>query len=249
MKFEGLSEEESRSLIWLIDSRGLVHSARADLEPAKRRYAQSTELLAGWQRERTDKITLDDVVRNIHPTILIGTSAQPGAFTENIVRMMASNTARPVIFPLSNPTSKSEASPDDILNWTEGRAIVATGSPFKPVAHNGRTFTIGQCNNAFIFPGVGLGVLASKAERVTQQMFVSAAVSLSKFSPMLADPFGALYPPLETVRDVSREVAFTVGIAAQHAGLAKAMSSEELKRAIEMKIWTPNYRPLIYKAS
>jgi len=249
MKFEGLSEEESRSLIWLIDSRGLVHSARADLEPAKRRYAQSTELLAGWQRERTDKISLDDVVRNVHPTILIGTSAQPGAFTENIVRMMASNTARPVILPLSNPTSKSEASPGDILNWTEGRAIVATGSPFKPVAHNERTFTIGQCNNAFIFPGVGLGVLASKAERVTQQMFVSAAVSLSKFSPMLADPFGALYPPLETVRDVSRDVAFTVGIAAQHAGLAKAMSSEELKRAIEMKIWTPNYRPLIYKAS
>ena len=249
MKFEGLSEEESRSLIWLIDSRGLVHSARADLEPAKRRYAQSTELLAGWQRERTDKISLDDVVRNVHPTILIGTSAQPGAFTENIVRMMASNTARPVILPLSNPTSKSEASPGDILNWTEGRAIVATGSPFKPVAHNGRTFTIGQCNNAFIFPGVGLGVLASKAERVTQQMFVSAAVSLSKFSPMLADPFGALYPPLETVRDVSRDVAFTVGIAAQHAGLAKAMSSEELKRAIEMKIWTPNYRPLIHKAS
>jgi len=248
MKFEGLSEEESRSLIWLIDSRGLVHSARADLEPAKRRYAQSTELLAGWQRDRTDKISLDDVVRNVHPTILIGTSAQPGAFTENIVRMMASNTARPVIFPLSNPTSKSEASPGDILNWTEGRAIVATGSPFKPVVHNGRTFTIGQCNNAFIFPGVGLGVLASKAERVTQQMFVSAAVSLSKFSPMLADPFGALYPPLETVRDISREVAFTVGIAAQNAGLAKAMSSEELKRAIEMKIWTPHYRPLIYKA-
>jgi len=132
MKFEGLSEEESRSLIWLIDSRGLVHSARADLEPAKRRYAQSTELLAGWQRERTDKISLDDVVRNVHPTILIGTSAQPGAFTENIVLMMAINTARPVILPLSNPTSKSEASPGDILNWTEGRAIVATGSPFKP---------------------------------------------------------------------------------------------------------------------
>ena len=249
MKLERLSEEEIRSSIWLIDSKGLVHSSRTDLEESKRRYAQPTESLTDWHRERSDKITLEDVVRNIRPTILIGTSAQPGAFTENIVRMMASNTERPVIFPLSNPTSKSEATPIDLLSWTDGRAIVATGSPFAPVSYNGRTFNIGQCNNAFIFPGVGLGVLASKAKRVTKEMFVSAALSLSKFSPMLADPFGALYPPLETVRDVSREVAFGVGIAAQHAGLAKQTSTEELKRRIESGIWTPHYRRLVHRPS
>ena len=249
MKLERLSEEESRSLIWLVDSRGLVHSSRPDLEESKLRYAQPTELLTHWDREYSDKITFDDVVRNIHPTILIGTSAQPGAFTENIVRMMASNTQRPVIFPLSNPTSKSEATPNDLLRWTDGRAIVATGSPFEAVSHNGRTFNIGQCNNAFIFPGVGLGVLASKAKRVTKEMFVSAAISLSKFSPMLADPFDALYPALETVRDISREVALGVGIAAQHAGSAKETTTEELKRAIELKIWTPHYRRLVYRPS
>src|SRR4030095_7491934 len=183
MKLEGVSEADSRSLIWLIDSRGLVHSARADLDSAKRRYAQPTDVLANWKTARSDCFTLDDVVQNIHPTILIGTCAQPRTFTENIVRSMGTYTHRPVILPLPNPTSKSEATPKDIFDWTDGRAIVATGSPFEAVLHGGNSFSIGQCNNSFIFPGIGLGVLASKAKRVTTQMFVSAAISLSEFSP------------------------------------------------------------------
>ena len=245
MKLEGVSEAGSRSSIWLVDSRGLVHSARADLEPAKRRYAQPTELLTDWKRERSDRFTFLDVVENVHPTILIGTSAQPGAFTEDIVRLMGQYTDRPVIFPLSNPTSKSEATPSDILRWTSGRALVATGSPFAPVSEGGKTFCIGQCNNAFIFPGMGLGVLASKAKRVTRRMFVSAALSLSEFSPALHDPFAALYPPLEIVRDVSRKVALAVGFEAQRAGLAEQVTPEELNRRIDMKIWKPHYRRFV----
>lgn len=244
MKLEGLSEAEARRLIWLVDSRGLVHSRRTDLELAKRRYAQPTELVADWKCEQSGRITLRDVVENIYPTILIGTSAQPGTFTENIVRTIARYTDRPVIFPLSNPTSKSEATPTDILRWTRGRAIVATGSPFEPVME-GRIFEIGQCNNAFIFPGVGLGVLASKARRITKQMFVSAAHSLSEFSPALRDPLAALYPPLELVRDVSRNVALAVGREAQRARFAEQTSLEELSRRIDMKIWKPHYRPFV----
>jgi len=245
MRLEGISEGESRSAIWLIDSRGLVHSARADLEPAKRRYAQPIDSLENWKKERSDCFTFLDVVENVRPTVLIGTSAQPGAFTEDIVRLMGQHTDRPVIFPLSNPTSKSEATPADILRWTSGRAIVATGSPFAPVSEGGGTFCIGQCNNAFIFPGIGLGVLASKARRVTRRMFVLAALSLSEFSPALSDPFAALYPPLEIVRDVSRKVALAVGFEAQRAGLAEQTSPEELNRRIDMKIWKPHYRRLV----
>ena len=182
---------------------------------------------------------------NVHPTVLIGSSAQPGAFTEDIVCLMRQSTDRPVIFPLSNPTSKSEATPADILRWTTGRAIVATGSPFAPVSEGGKTFCIGQCNNAFIFPGIGLGVLASKAKRVTSRMFVSAALTLSEFSPALRDPFAALYPPLEIVRDVSRKVAVAVGLEAQRAGLAEQTTPEELIRRIDTKIWKPHYRRLV----
>ena len=245
MRIEGLSEAEGRSLIWLIDSRGLVHSARTDLEPPKRQYAQPIELLANWNRSQLDRFTLDDVVQNIHPTILIGTSAQPGAFTEKVVRTIAKYNLRPVIFPLSNPTSKSEATPADILHWTSGLGIVATGSPFEPVSDGGKTFHIGQCNNAFIFPGVGLGVIATKAKRVTKQMFVAAALSLSEFSPALRDPFAALFPPLELVREVSRNVAFAVGIEAQHAGLAEQTTVEELNRRIDSKIWSPHYHRFV----
>jgi malate dehydrogenase (oxaloacetate-decarboxylating) len=245
MKLEGVSEQDARSSIWLVDSRGLVHSARKDLEASKKQYAQPTESLANWIVERSDRFTFSDVIRNVHPTILIGTSAQPDTFTEEIVREMASHTDRPVIFPLSNPTSKSEATPAAILHWTNGCAIVATGSPFSPVSEAGSTFQIGQCNNAFIFPGVGLGVLASKAKRVTKEMFVSAALTLGEFSPALHDPFAPLYPPLELVRDVSRNVALAVGREAQRAGWAEQTSLDELNRRIDMKIWKPHYRRFV----
>ena len=245
MVLEGATEREARSSLWLIDSKGLVHSERTDLEPTKRDYAQPTESLGSWRCEHPDRFTLSDVIRNRHPAILIGTSAQPGAFTETIVHEMASHIDRPVIFPLSNPTSRSEAIPSDILRWTNGRALVATGSPFPPVSLAGTTFQIGQCNNAFIFPGVGLGVLATKAKRVTKEMFVAAALKLSEFSPALREPSASLYPALEIVREVSREVALAVGLEAQRTGLAEQTSLAELQRRIDAKIWKPHYRSLI----
>lgn len=244
MELEGLSREEARARIWLLDSHGLVHSGRTDLEPSKRGYAQPVELLNNWQLETPFKFTLKDVVKNVKPTVLIGTSAQPGAFNEELICEMSKHTERPIVFPLSNPTSKCEAKPEDVLRWTDGRALIATGSPFPPVTLNGRTYQIGQCNNSFIFPGVGLGVLASKARRVTDEMFVAAALVLSEASPALKDPLAPLYPSLECVREISRNVAMAVGLEAQRLGLARPTSRTELERRIDDKIWTPHHRNL-----
>jgi malate dehydrogenase (oxaloacetate-decarboxylating) len=240
---EGISESEARSRIWLVDSRGLVHAGRNDLGSSKQKYAVPVESLCGWRLAVPGQFTFADVVRNLHPTILIGTSAQPGAFTEDLVREIAANVARPIIFPLSNPTSKCEAKPADLLTWTDGRALVATGSPFSPVKVNGATVSVGQCNNSFIFPGVGLGVLASGAARVTDEMFVAAALALSDVSPALADKKASLYPPLEQLREVSRRVALAVALEAQRCGLAEVTTQAELESRIEARSWSPQYRP------
>ena len=189
-----------------------------------------------------------DVVKNVHPTILIGTSGQHGAFNEEIVREMAKHVERPVIFPLSNPTSKSEATPAELLKWTDGRALIATGSPFPPVNHETRLIQIGQCNNSFIFPGVGLGVVASGARRVTNAMFSAAARVLSEFSPALNHPDGALFPPLERVREISYRVALAVAAEAVRAGLS-SMTLDPLESAITDKMWTPRYVQLKHTSS
>ena len=156
---------------------------------------------------------------------------------------MARHVERPIIFPLSNPTSKSEAVPKDLIAWTDGRARVATGSPFAPVTFENRIFHTGQCNNAFIFPGVGLGVLASKAQRVTDEMFVAAALALAEFSPALSDETASLFPSLEDVRNISRRVALAVATEAERAGLAETTTREEAERRIDEKMWLPRYVP------
>ncbi|MCX5885566.1 MAG: NAD-dependent malic enzyme [Proteobacteria bacterium] len=247
MMGEGLSENEARSAIWLVDSQGLVHSGRKNLEPQKQRYAHPLNHSAGWRLVHPERITLVDVVFNVRPTILLGTGAQPGAFTEQIVREMARHVEQPIIFPLSNPTSKSEAKPADLIVWTEGRALVATGSPFPDVTYQGRVIRIGQCNNAFIFPGVGLGVIAARARHVTDEMFVVAARALHEFSPAHRDPHAPLYPALEDIRTISRQVALAVAAEAQRAGLAEKTSREELERRVDEKMWAPQYMRLRYK--
>jgi malate dehydrogenase (oxaloacetate-decarboxylating) len=233
---EGASDREARSRIWLVDSHGLVHDGRASLEAAKARYAR-----AEWHG--TGALDLEAVVRRVHPTVLIGTSAQAGAFTEAIVREMASAVERPIIFPLSNPTSKSEATPHDLLAWTGGRAVVATGSPFPGVLRDGQVRRIGQCNNAFIFPGVGLGVIASGAPRVTDGMFVAAARALAEWSPALTDPSDGLYPRLEAARIVSRSVALAVALEAGRDGVADPVPQLVLEQQIDAKMWRPAYAP------
>jgi malate dehydrogenase (oxaloacetate-decarboxylating) len=238
---EGATESEARAGLWLVDSQGLVHTGRTNLDKFKQKYAQPIEATRQWKVGNPDSLSFIDVIRNVRPTILIGTSAQPGAFTEEIVREMAKHVERPVIFPLSNPTSKSEATPADLLTWTGGRALVATGSPYPAVEHNGRTIRIGQCNNSFIFPGVGLGVIASRARRVTDPMFVAAARVLSEFSPALHDADAPLYPPLDRVREISRRVALEVALEAQRAGLAETTRFDELEQVVSNKMWQPRY--------
>ncbi len=248
MQNEGRSLDEARRAIWLIDSHGLVHSGRSNLEAEKAHYAQPRERIVNWPDASSQPIGLQEVVEQVHPTILIGTAARTGVFTEQIVREMARHVERPIIFPLSNPTSKSEAVPADLINWTEGRALIATGSPFDDVIYHGQTYSIGQCNNMFIFPGVGLGVLASRARHVTIEMFVAAARVLSECSPARKDPTAPLYPMVEDVRDVSQLVAIAVGRAAQQAGVAELTSTEELEQHVAMQMWKPHYPRLKYKA-
>jgi malate dehydrogenase (oxaloacetate-decarboxylating) len=242
---EGYSETEAKQILWLVDSKGLVHNGRPKLDALKQNYAQPVERITEWKISNPANVTFSEVVKNVHPTILIGTSAQAGAFSEEIVREMAKHVERPVIFPLSNPTSKSEATPEDLLEWTNGRALIATGSPFPQTNRAGKVVRTGQCNNAFIFPGVGLGVIASGAQRVTDAMFVVAARVLSGFSPVLNDPNAPLYPPLEKVREVSRQVALAVGVEAQRTGLARPTSFDELERNVTSKMWQPRYFSLI----
>ncbi|HKU76248.1 MAG TPA: NAD-dependent malic enzyme [Pyrinomonadaceae bacterium] len=243
---EGYSEHDGKQKLWLVDSKGLVHTRRTNLEDSKRRYAQPTERIAPIDPE---SFSFFEVVRNVKPTILIGTSGQRGAFSEDIVREMAKHVERPVIFPLSNPTSKSEATPLELFQWTEGRALIATGSPFHPISYAGRLIKVGQCNNVFIFPGVGLGVIASGADRVTDAMFSAAAHVLSEFSPALTDADAPLYPPVESVREISRKVAVAVGVEAQQAGLTETTSLEELERNVRDKMWSPHYVRLRRSAS
>ncbi|MEO8954469.1 MAG: NAD-dependent malic enzyme [Ktedonobacteraceae bacterium] len=248
MQDEGTSLEEARRAIWLIDSHGLVQSGHGDLEAEKALYAQPQERIATWPSASSPSIGLQEVVEQVHPTILIGTAARAGAFTELLVREMARHVERPIIFPLSNPTSKSEAVPADVMAWTEGRALVATGSPFPDVSYNGQTIAIGQCNNMFIFPGLGLGVLASQARRVTSEMFTSAARALSACSPARSTSTASLSPMVEDVRDVSQRVAVAVGLAAQRAGVTEPTSPEEVERRVSTLMWTPRYPRLKYKA-
>jgi malate dehydrogenase (oxaloacetate-decarboxylating) len=243
MMLEGTAELDARAKLWLVDSQGLVHTKRPKLDSFKQKYAQPPERTINWQGDDPLKLSFGDTVRNVHPTVLIGTSAQPGAFTEEIVREMSKHAGQPVIFPLSNPTSKCEAVPSDLLDWTEGRALIATGSPISAFRYQGREVRIGQCNNSFVFPGVGLGVIASGARRVTDAMFVAAARVLSEFAPVMDDPSGPLYPPLEQVREISFKVALAVAREAQRAGLAEA-KIEDLEQAITSKMWQPHYVPL-----
>ena len=244
MIYAGYSKETARQALWLVDSKGLVHTGRGKLEPSKQRYAQAFERVADWETLSPNSYEFFDVIKNVRPTILIGTSAQAGAFSETIVREMAKHVERPVIFPLSNPTSKSEATPADLIKWTEGRAIIATGSPFPAENYAGRQIRFGQCNNAFVFPGVGLGVIATGAIRVTDAMFVVAARVLSEFSPALSDPDAPLYPPLEQVREISRQVAIAVGTEAVRSGLAQPCGAEAIERKVAERMWSPHYVPL-----
>jgi len=241
MKGEGLSEQEARSRFWAIDSDGLLHAGRNDLTPEQRVYAQPESRVSAWPRTSNGHIGLADVVGKIDATVLIGLSTVGGVFSESVVREMARKAERPIIFPLSNPTTRSEAKAEDLIHWTDGRALVATGSPFPPVSYGGSKIPIAQCNNVYIFPAMGLGVVASGARRVTEPMMLAAARVLGANSPALKDSSASLLPPLTEIRRVAAEIAFAVGVEAQTNGVALKINEGELRRRIAQTQWTPAY--------
>lgn len=235
---EGCSEQEAYSCFYVIDIDGLIHTALPRIDPEQRPFARSFEEVSSWG---SPKISLLDVVREAKPTALIGVSAQPGVFTEEVVRLMSAHVERPIIFPLSNPTSKAEGKPQDLLQWSQGKAIVATGSPFSPVKWGEHEIRIAQCNNVYIFPGMGLGVIACATPKVTEKMFIRAAKTLSEHAPILRDPTSSLFPSLEELRNISSKIAVTVGLVAQEEGLVPTVSIEEIKRRVAKQMWYPNY--------
>lgn len=234
MAAEGLSNEDALERFWIVDKDGLLREDREDLTPEQRVYAKP----AGPHWE------LAQVIGAVDATILIGLSTARGAFTEPIVREMARKTARPIIFPLSNPTERSEATAEDLIQWTEGRALVASGSPFDAVQFQGRTIPVAQCNNVYIFPAVGLGLVASRARRLTDAMMQAAARALADHSPALEDAQGRLLPPLHDLRRVAVEIAMAVGLEAQKEGLAPLTTSETLRDAVNAVRWNPEYPQL-----
>lgn len=245
MQEDGLSEGQARSRIYALDRHGLLVEGGREIRPSQLPLARKKADIQGWKLSGGEDISLLDVVRNARVTVLVGVSIQAGAFTEEIVREMAKHTLRPIIFPLSNPTSKSEAVPADLLRWTEGRALVGTGSPFAPVEVNGKVVSISQVNNSYIFPGLALGILVSGTSRVTDGMIMAAAKALASLSPACVDKNAPLLPPLADSRKLSLVVAEAVGKQAIAEGVAKIADEAAFQAQLLAYVWEPVYLPYV----
>lgn len=241
---DGLPEDEARRRFYLVDRDGLLVQGMPGLVDFQEPLAQPGDATAGWTLEKEGRIGLLDVVRNAKPTVLIGVSGQPGAFSEAVVRAMAENIKQPVIFPLSNPTSRAEATPLDVMNWTDGRAVIGTGSPFPPLLKNGAYMRVDQTNNSYVFPGIGLGAIAVQARRISDGMLMAAARALADVSPTRQNPNANLLPPVSDLREVSLRVAQAVAMQARKEGLAEQMDAGEMYQRIRAKMWNPVYRTL-----
>lgn len=248
MMEEGLTQEEARARIAMVDSQGLVIKDRPGLSDFKVDLAQPRELVADWTVANPQRISLEDAVRGFKPTILLGTTGMPNTFTHEILVQMGKNTERPVIFPLSNPTSQAECTPEEALNATEGRALVATGSPFAPVKYGGNTYRIGQGNNAYIFPGVGLGLTVGHVRRVTNGMFLSAARALAEHLTEEDLAETSLYPRLTRIREVSHAVACATIRQAVKEGHADVEVLNQLENRVQRAMWYPDYLPIRFEA-
>jgi malate dehydrogenase (oxaloacetate-decarboxylating) len=244
---EGIPVEEARKRIWTCDSKGLCISDRPGLEGFKKEFARDRAEVAGWKVVDAGRISLEETVAYARPTILIGVSATPGTFTEPIVRQMARNADRPLVFPLSNPTSKAECTAEQAIQWSDGRAIVATGSPFAPVVHGGVKHRIGQCNNAFIFPGVGLGACVGRARYISDGMFLEAAKALATHVTEADIAESAVYPQLAKIRDCSHSVACAVIRRAVKEGHSDPEVLNNLETTVRSAMWYPEYLPIRYE--
>lgn len=243
----GLNREEARRRVWMIDSRGMVTRGRQGLEEFKRTYARTEDEILDHPLGDSAYSVLEEALAHVRPTVLIGTSATPGLFTRRVVETMARYNERPIIFPLSNPTSKTECTPEDAIAWSDGRAIVATGSPFPPVEYNGRRYRIGQGNNAFLFPGLGLGVTVARSRRITDGMILEAARTLAEMIDDTDLDEGAVYPTLRRIRQCSHAVACATIRRAVEDGDAEAGILNHLETTVWRAMWSPEYLPVRYE--
>lgn len=241
MCYEGLSDEQARQQVFMVDRFGLLTHGMEGLRDFQQKLVQQQESLAGWSYSG-QWASLLDVVNCAKPDILIGVSGQPGLFTEAVIRGMKAHNQLPIIFPLSNPSRHVEAHPEQVIEWTDGEVIIATGSPFKPVEYKGKIYPIAQCNNSYIFPGIGLGVIASKARLISEEMLMAASEALAIASPLANTGSGALLPPLAEIANLSKVIAFAVGKVAQQQNLALEVTDEMLEQRIEGNFWKPEYR-------
>ena len=243
MVTEGLTDAEARAKIFMVDRSGLLTEGMEDLRDFMKNLAQPLSVINKWElAENNNHPSLIDVVKNTKATILIGVSGKQGLFTEDIIREMVNGCSRPIILPLSNPSQHAEAQPHDVVEWTDGKAIVATGSPFKPVKYNGATFEISQCNNSYVFPGVGLGVISCGARLISDEMLMAASRTLADLSLNSKGKTNAVLPPLTSLPEISRKIAMVVAKTAIGQELAREMTDDELNAAIDHNFWTPAYR-------
>ncbi|MBA2656625.1 MAG: NAD-dependent malic enzyme [Tatlockia sp.] len=240
---EGLTDQEARDRIFMVDRNGLLVEGMMELLPFQQKFLKSPSIIADWNCTNKALISLKEVVENLHPNALLGVSGKAGLFTEDLIREMAAHVRQPIILPLSNPVTHSEAIPSDLMNWTDNRALIGTGSPFGNLVKNGELFRVDQTNNVYIFPGLGLGLIALQVKRVTDRMFMAAAKALASCSPAKNDPKANLLPPFTEVREVSFKVAFAVAKEAVDANLAEQLSDDEIEKRIREHIWHPEYVP------
>lgn len=240
---DGLSEKEARDRIYMIDRNGLLVEGMEGLLPFQQKLLKSKQAIANWRFENKNIISLKDVIKNLHPNALLGVSGQVGIFTEELIREMAAHVAQPIIMPLSNPITHSEAVPSDLMLWSDNRAVIGTGSPFGNIIKNGKPFRVDQTNNVYIFPGMGLGLIAVKAKQVSDKMFMAAAKALASCSPAKHDPQANLLPPLTEVREVSYKVALAVARESINSNLADFLTDADIEKSIKSHIWEPTYIP------
>ncbi len=240
---EGLTPEEIRQRIFAVDAQGLLLDDDRAVDDVQRPFAQPRDAVAGWTLESPDRIGLADVIRNAKPTALVGFTAVKGLFSERILRLMADADERPVILALSNPTSQSECTPEEALRLTGGRALVATGSPFPAVHLRSKTIVTSQCNNLYVFPGVGLGALVARSPKVTDRMFTAAARALSSMVSAAEEQEGLLLPRMQSIREVASRVAVAVAIEARDSGLGRLLGDDELVELVHRAQWEPRYIP------
>jgi malate dehydrogenase (oxaloacetate-decarboxylating) len=237
------SESFSQSCFWLVDRYGLITDTTPDITDAQRPYVKSRDSIKSWNVKNPEHITLEEVVKHLKPTMLIGTSAQAGAFTQTIIETMAKYTEHPILFILSNPNEKAEATPDNCLRWTDGKALIATGSPFAPIEYKGKTYTISQCNNYLAFPGLGLAVTAIHATHVSDEMLMAAALAISQHTHPEQNQ---LLPSLDEARATSLSVAIAVAKKAIEQGFSPIKNTDEVEHFIKQAQWTPHYLPYRY---